>query len=222
MDLFDCIYGWVSGPLVWITFIVFIGGSLLRLYQMIALVNKKEKFIYNFISLKYSLRSIMHWIIPFAATNWRKKPILTVVTFTFHFCLLLLPLFLTGHMVLWQEAWNISIPTIPEGLADVMTLLVIGGCIFFLIRRLTAREVRYLTAMSDYVLLAVVAAPFITGFFAFHYYFNYRVILILHMLSGEIMLMLIPFTRLSHMFFSIFTRAYIGSEFGKVRHARDW
>lgn len=43
-----------------------------------------------------------------------------------------------------------------------------------------------------------------------------------HDLSGEIMLVAIPFTRLSHMIFSVFTRAYMGSEFGGVRHARDW
>jgi len=46
--------------------------------------------------------------------------------------------------------------------------------------------------------------------------------LILHILSGEIMLMAIPFTRLSHMLFFWFTRAYMGCEFGLVRNARDW
>ena len=41
--------------------------------------------------------------------------------------------------------------------------------------------------------------------------------------AGEIYALLaIPFTRLSHMLFSPFTRAYMGSEFGKVRMARDW
>ena len=43
-----------------------------------------------------------------------------------------------------------------------------------------------------------------------------------HIVSGEIMLMAIPFTRLSHMIFSPFTRAYMGSEFGAVRHVKDW
>jgi hypothetical protein len=42
------------------------------------------------------------------------------------------------------------------------------------------------------------------------------------MLAGEIMLAAIPFTRLSHMVFSPLTRAYAGSEFGKIRRARDW
>jgi nitrate reductase gamma subunit len=46
--------------------------------------------------------------------------------------------------------------------------------------------------------------------------------LVLHIVTGEIMLAAIPFTRLSHMFYAPFTRAYIGSEFGAVRHARDW
>ena len=45
---------------------------------------------------------------------------------------------------------------------------------------------------------------------------------ILHVVAGEIMLAAIPFTRLSHVVFAVFTRAYMGSEFGGVRHARDW
>ena len=66
------------------------------------------------------------------------------------------------------------------------------------------------------------AAPFITGFLAYHQWFAYPVLMILHVITGEIMLVAIPFTRLSHMLFAPLTRAYMGSEFGKVRHARDW
>ncbi len=72
------------------------------------------------------------------------------------------------------------------------------------------------------MLLLIVAAPFITGFWAYHQWVGAQVATILHMLSGEILLASIPFTRLSHMLFFPFTRGYIGSEFGAVRHARDW
>ena len=65
-------------------------------------------------------------------------------------------------------------------------------------------------------------SPFITGFLAYHQWFGYQFFATLHMLAGEIMLVAIPFTRLSHMIFAPFTRAYMGSEFGGVRHARDW
>ena len=46
--------------------------------------------------------------------------------------------------------------------------------------------------------------------------------MILHILSGEVLLVAIPFTRLSHMLFAPLTRSYMGSEFGNVRNARDW
>ncbi|NOY69009.1 MAG: respiratory nitrate reductase subunit gamma [Deltaproteobacteria bacterium] len=221
-DSFGAIYNFVSGPLVWVAFIVFVGGSIYRFYDLIKLVNRKEKFIYSYMSWKYSLRSIIAWVTPFFPVNMRKHPVLTVVTYVFHLCLLITPVFVLGHGVLIKNAWNVRWWALPESIADFMTLMVIIGCIFFLVRRLVFREVKYVTTMSDYFLLAIVAAPFVTGFLCYHQVGNYDLLLILHILAGEIMLMAIPFTRLSHMLFAALTRAYIGSEFGKVRHARDW
>jgi len=103
-----------------------------------------------------------------------------------------------------------------------MSLTVIGACIFFLCRRVLLPHVLYVTTFSDYLLLAIVAAPFVTGFAAYHQMPGYQWILILHIVSGQVTLMAIPFTRLSHMLLGIFTRSYMGSEFGGVRHARDW
>jgi nitrate reductase gamma subunit len=216
------LYNFVTGPLAWAAFIVFIAGSLYRLINMFYLVNKKEKFIYTYMSFKYSFRSIFHWIIPFATVNWKRHPVLTIVTFAFHTCLIITPVFLLSHAILWDESWNISLWSLPDGVADIMTLVVVGSCIFFLVRRLVLPEVQYVTSASDYVILAIVAAPFITGFIAYHQWVNYQFFMILHIISGEIMLVAIPFTRLSHMLFSPFTRAYMGSEFGGVRNAKDW
>ena len=216
------LYNFVTGPLAWAAFIVFIAGSLYRLINMLYLVNKKEKFIFTYMSFKYSFRSIFHWITPFATVNWKRHPVLTIVTFAFHICLIITPVFLLSHAILWDESWNISLWSLPDGVADIMTLIVVGSCIFFLIRRLVSPEVQYVTSASDYVILAIVATPFITGFIAYHQWVNYQFFMILHIISGEIMLVSIPFTRLSHMLFSPFTRAYMGSEFGGVRNAKDW
>lgn len=216
------LYQLISGPLVWLALAVFIGGSLYRLVALVVTVHRKERFIFGYMSLRYSLRSILHWLVPFATVNWRRHPVLTVVTFAFHICVLVTPLFLLSHLVLWEEAWNWSWAALPDRLADAMTVVVIAGCLFFLVRRLVRAEVAYLTSAGDWVLLALVAAPFVTGFIAYHQFFAYRFFLLLHMLSGEILLMAIPFTRLSHMLLSPFVRAYTGSEFGKVRCARDW
>jgi nitrate reductase gamma subunit len=222
MNDFNGIYNFVSGPLVWVAFIVFIGGSIYKINSLISLVNKKEKYIWTFMSWKYSLRSILHWIIPFASTNWRKRSLMTIVTFAFHISLVCMPFFLAAHVILINEAWGISWSTIPDGLADGMTIVVIIACVFFVLRRLILRDVRFVTTPTDYIMIAIAAAPFITGFMADQQYCNYRLWLILHILSGEIMLMAIPFTRLVHMLYALFTRVYLGSEFGNVRHARDW
>jgi len=216
------VYAFVTGPLVWVSFIIFFGGSLYRFISMAILAKKKDPMVYAYWSPYYAFRSIFHWIIPFASTNWRKNPFFTIVTFAFHLCLLIVPIFLFAHVILWKQAWDVSWWFISDGGADFMTLVVIGGCIFFLVRRIIQPEVKYLTAPSDFIILAIVAAPFITGFWTHHQWIGYKVMGIAHILSGEIMLTTIPFTRLSHMIFFAFTRGYIGSEFGAIRHARDW
>jgi nitrate reductase gamma subunit len=214
-------YSFVSGPLVWIAFIVFIGGMT---YQLVRLLQaaKKDKVIYPYMSLKYSLRSLFHWVIPFASKNMRQRYEVTIVTFAFHLCLLLLPIFLTAHVVMFSFAWGPKWATVSQGHATALTVLVILAAVFFLIRRLMLPEVQFVTSASDYVLLAVAAAPFITGFVAHQQWLDYQAMVLIHMFSGAIMLIVIPFTRLSHMLFFPFTRAYMGCEFGAVRHAKDW
>jgi nitrate reductase gamma subunit len=132
------------------------------------------------------------------------------------------PLFLMGHAVLWEESWGIRWWSLPEAVADVMTLVVIFACLFFIVRRLVRPEVRNVTYPSDFTLALVVVAPFLTGFVAHQQWLPYRPMLIAHILSGVLCLLLVPWTRLVHMIWFVFTRSFMGSEFGAVRHARDW
>lgn len=215
------LYNFVRGPLVWIAFLVFIGGSIYRIREMVLLF-KKEKIINPYMSLKFSLLSILHWIFPFASLNSRKRWVITTVTFFFHIGLVILPIFLLAHNVLIYESWGISWWTVSEGLADIMTMIVIACCIFFALRRVFAPEVRFVTFADDYLILAIAFLPFITGFLAYHQWlFPHKTMVILHMLFGAIMLMAIPFTRLIHMIYFFFTRAYMGSD-QAYRHSKDW
>lgn len=45
------IYNFVSGPLVWIAFILFIGGSLYQLISRAILASKKDQAVYSYMSL---------------------------------------------------------------------------------------------------------------------------------------------------------------------------
>lgn len=216
------IYNFVTGPLVWVSFSIFIFGSIYRLASMYALAKKKDAVSLAYMDWKFSFRSIINWLIPFNALGWKKNPVLTVATYIFHICLLATPILLSAHIILIEESWGVSWWNLSDSTADIMTILVIACCAFFAGRRLYQKDVRFLTTGQDWLILAIAALPFITGFLAYHQFFNYQVMIIAHVLAGNIMIAAIPFTRISHMLFAVFTRAYIGSEFGGIRKAKDW
>ncbi len=216
------LYGFLRGPMLWVALLVFFGGSGYRVAAMWRLARKKDAVIFNYSSGYYALRSIFHWLLPFGSRNMRNHPVMTVVAFVFHICLFLVPLFLSAHIILIKESWNVSWPWLPDHAADAMTWMVVAGCGFFAARRIIQPDVRYLTSTSDYLILAAIAVPFVSGTWAFHQWPAFPAATLVHMASAEILLMIIPFTRLSHMLFFPFTRGYMGSEFGAVRKARDW
>lgn len=215
------LYNLLRGPLVWIAFFVFIGGSIYKVRELIRLA-KNEKVVMPYMSLKFTLRSLFHWLVPFASVNWRNRWVITIVTFLFHIGLVFTPIFLVAHNVLMYESWGIDWWTLPEGLADIMTMIVIGSCVFFALRRILAPEVKLVTFADDYLILAITFLPFLTGFLAYHQWLMpTKTMTILHMLFGEVMLIAIPFTRLGHMFYFFLTRAYMGSDQG-YRNSKDW
>jgi nitrate reductase gamma subunit len=214
-------YEFVRGPLVWVAFIVLIVGVVNRLVWM--LVNsKKDKVVYPYMSAKHGLRSLLHWSVPFGARNMRLRPFFTVFSFVFHVSLLVTPIFALGHTLLWRESWGIELWSLPERLTDAMTIIVLLGVVFFALRRIAMPAVRYVTFVKDYLLLAMVVAPFATGLMAHYQVFEYQTMVVIHILSGALWLAAIPFTRIVHMLFYPFTRAYMGSEFGYVRSSKDW
>jgi len=216
------IYNLVTGPLVWVSLIIFFGGLIGKFVYLTNLAKNKDPFVFNYLSFKHALRSIFIWFVPFATMNMRNNPVMTVVTFAFHICLILVPIFALAHVIMWQEAWGISWWTLPETAAVIMSFIVLGGIVFFAIRRIVLPEVRYVTRPQDFAILALVALPFLTGLLAYYQIFDYQTMIILHVLAGEAMLVAIPFTWLSHLLLYPMIRGYIGSEFGAVRHVKDW
>ena len=214
-------YEFVRGPLVWIALIVFFGGSAYRLFRLFAAA-KKERVVLPTMNARFGLRSLAHWVVPFGSRSMRMHPVFTAISFAFHLCLLLTPLLVMGHAVLWEESWGISWWSLPAGVADIMTLVVVFGGLFFFLRRVVAPQVRNVTSWQDFLLLLLVVSPFLTGYIAHQQWLNPKAMVILHILCGVAWLIAIPFTRLYHMISFVFTRAYMGAEFGSVRNARDY
>jgi len=215
-------YTFLAGPALWATFIIFIGGLIIRVAHLYHLSRKKDHVFYNHTSFKWGIKSILYWILPWGSASLRRQPVFSFMVFIFHITLLTVPLFLSAHNILWDESWGISLWSLPDALSDVMTVLLLISVIFLGIRRAVRSEVRILTQTWDYVLLGLTALPFATGFLAYHQIGPYELLMILHLLTAEIILILIPFTKLAHMILFFFTRAFIGFEMGGRRGARSW
>jgi nitrate reductase gamma subunit len=144
------------------------------------------------------------------------------VTSVFHVFLIVVPIFLLGHNILLDQSWGLSLWSLPELITDFLTLVILICVAFFLGRRLFLSRVRVITSLYDYAVLLVALAPFLTGYLAYHQWFNYDTVMTLHILTGEVMLMTIPFTKLGHMLFFFLYRFLIGNEYSFAKGARAW
>ena len=214
-------YEFVTGPLAWIAFLIFFIGVIARavwyfkgLHWQMDRVAYQPHMAYG---IKGALRSIGFWLLPYGTRSWRQNPIFTCLVFVMHIGLLITPVFLMGHNILLQERWGVSLPTISETTADLLTIAVIVSVIFLVLRRIALTEVRIITNAYDYIVIAIAAAPFVTGLLARYQVGNYDFWLILHILCGEIFLIAIPLTKLSHFILFFTSRAQLGMDYGIKR-----
>ncbi len=213
-------YLFVEGPLLWIAFLVFIIGSLLRVAMFLVASTKKDKIIYQHFSWKYALSTIGRWLLPINKSV-SKNPVFSILGYIFHICLIVVPIWFSGHIYLWEESrFEWSWTPIADWLADWMTIILLIIALFFLLRRIFSADIRLISGFADYLLIIVTALPFLTGYFLTHGTLDNIAFLgnnmtLIHMLSGEIMLMLIPFSKLSHFILFFFSRGATGIEFGR-------
>lgn len=214
-------YQFVTGPLAWVAFAIFFIGLIVRgVLYVKGLDWKLDRVTYSVntgFGAKSAAKSLFFWLIPFGSRSWKTHPVFTVMTFLFHLSLLVSAIFLPAHNMILNQKWGIQFITIPEAVGDTLTVLVMLAILALLIRRLALPEVRILTTPYDYIVLVIAAAPFVTGFCSYHQLFNFKYWLILHVLAGELTLIAIPFTKLSHFILFFLSRIQIGMDFGIKR-----
>jgi nitrate reductase gamma subunit len=153
------------------------------------------------------LKATWQWIFP--ARKATRRVHYSLVSLLFHVGLLLVPIFLAGHVLLWERGLGISWPTLPAVLADVLTLTTVGAAITLIVLRLVHRESRALSRSSDYMALVLVALPFASGFLFMHPALNpfpHQATLLVHVLTANLVLIATPFTKLCHCVLFPFTQ----------------
>lgn len=214
-------YEFLTGPMFWLSISVCIIGMIVRLIRYFKGLHwQLDRVAYKAFpaqGLKGAWRSIYRWLLPFGTHSWRKQPFMTVLFFGFHIGAVLVPLFLLAHTVFWEEKIGFSLPTLNPTVADILTWSVIISAIFLALRRIALPEVRILTTGYDYLILLLSVAPFASGLLARYEVGSYTFWLTLHILLGEVLLIAIPFTKLSHIFLFFASRAQLGMDYGIKR-----
>lgn len=151
------------------------------------------------ISYSQVLVTTLKWLFPFTKMNNRLVYSLTSVIF--HVAILMVPIFLGGHIALWARGLGISWPAIPNSVADVFTIIALITVVALVIQRASARATRVLSRFQDYVIPLIVAWPFAFGYLLMHPNLNpftYEATLFIHIMSANLVFVLIPITKLSH------------------------
>ena len=189
----------ITGPLFIISIAVFVVGLLVRAILYVrGLDARLERVAYRYHaerSIPGALASIFKWLIPGV----------------------LIPLVLLGHTVLLETYVGISLPSLPGGVADVLSIMALSGIALLALRRLSSPALRQLNSDQDWLILLLTFLPFATGLMARLDGGAYQTWMIAHVLSGELFLLLAPFTKLSHIVLFFMSRAQIGMDFAIKR-----
>ena len=219
----------LQGPMVWVAFIVFIAGIIGQSIRLYRLTRRSDPEKLQFIANPRKTKKLAGWRrwMPYLGqlktTMLGTSPVLSAVTIIFHICLFITPIFLMGHNVLLKAAVGLPLPYFSETTSDLLTLIVLFCGLFFLFRRLLLPRVRVLTTPYDILLLLLAIFPFLTGFLAHHHLLlDYQLLMILHMIGGELLLIMIPFSKFFHMIFFFFGRFFIVNEYSLGMPRRTW
>jgi ferredoxin len=144
------------------------------------------------------------------------------LTVVYHAIIVVAIFFTVGHNVLLDLSWGFSFPSISEKTMDMLAIVVIVISLYYLIRRAFSAKMRFPAVFRDYLAILATTAPFVTGFMAYHQWFNYRTVIICHMISGQLMLIALLYTKLGHMIFFFFGRVSLRGELNLLHGSRVW
>jgi nitrate reductase gamma subunit len=145
-------------------------------------------------------KQTLGWLFP-VGRLWRKRPVYGTASVLFHIGLLVVPLFLAAHVLLWARAVGFAWPALPQAAADWLTLLTVATGLGLFLGRLSSSNSRALSRLQDYFWPVLLAVPFATGYICSNAAIGpgtYQTTMLLHVYSADLIMMLIPFTKIAH------------------------
>jgi nitrate reductase gamma subunit len=189
------------GPLFRLSFAIMVLGVLRLLWLTgVGIVEAYRRNSDRRLAYREIVRQTLEWAFPIRRVG-RARPLYSIASVLFHVSLLLVPLLLYAHVLLWRRAIGFGWPVLSKRAADGLTLLMLAAAIGLFVGRLANRQSRALSRLQDYVWPLLLAVPFATGYACANLVLpprGYQACMLLHLLSANTVMSLIPFTKIAH------------------------
>jgi nitrate reductase gamma subunit len=139
------------------------------------------------------------WLFPFNRIH-RSRASYSLASFSLHLGVLIVTFFLRNHLDILQANVGLSWAAISKPILDILTLVGIIGIALLLLFRLYFTGSRRLSTTADYGVLLILLGIFLSGFLAGRPWnpIPYNGLMLFHTISGMLLLILIPFSKISH------------------------
>lgn len=190
---------------------IFALGTVWRLVEIYALGRKRDLAAPR----RVPSASGMHTVFRRSLTSPRiygRSALGYIAGYIFHIGLAIVVLLFAQHIKLIHELTGLSWPGLPSQFIDAAAVVTLATMILVLVERINHPVKRFLSTFQDYAAWALTFLPVLTGFLATkHLLLPYTTMLALHILSAELLLIFLPFTKLIHVFTLWGSRWYNGN-----------
>lgn len=202
---------WVRGSGFQLATIILVAGVIIRILEILILGRKTNLAEGKGSEMAGGLRAIVTRSIPTPETF--KRSSFTVITgYIFHIGLFITIFFYTPHILLFKDITGFGWPALPSTIVDAVTVISILSLLAILVHRFNNKVLKLLTNKEDLLVWFVTIAPLLTGYIAFHGIgMSAPMLLAIHILSVEILMVVLPFTKLTHAFTLFMARWYNGA-----------
>jgi len=206
---------WTKGPMFDWAIAIFALGMMARLVEIFMLGRKPNYAEPRGSEWGPGFRTILTRSVADAGT-FQRAPFNVVIGMIWHIGFFIALLLFIPHIELIYSVLGIRWPGLPNPAVDAVTAITILAMIGALIHRLRNPVMRHISTFEDYLVWTVTFLPLMTGYIAYHRLIDpYPLALGLHILAAEIFLIVLPFTKLTHIFTVFIARWYNGAIFGR-------
>ncbi|MEO5344852.1 MAG: hypothetical protein H7834_00565 [Magnetococcus sp. YQC-9] len=145
-----------------------------------------------------------------------RAPVTYLGGWVFHAGFFIVLFFFAPHIEIFRALFGIRWPALSNPLIELFTVAALIAMLLVLVSRITDPVKRFLSTFMDYFGWVLTFLPLLTGWLAWHeLLLPYTWSLALHVLTADLLLALLPFTRLLHGVTAFPSRWYTGVWFGR-------